>query len=271
MKRAICWIVLTFLSGVACVADDSTLGFKLKQGHLIVVKCSVGNLKGLTGIIDTGVSESVLDVRIVKRLGLPARADRASFLSRELDVLAVAIPALQLGSMTTSPLAGIAADLHSLTAQFGIRPDVLIGMDLLRHWNLLIDYKNEELSFTSLPVSIMKNQAPIRVDAHVPMIEARFQGKTLNLQIDTGAEGVLLYDCQLPAPSGQIHLASLSGDLPASPQLGQLQVGERYFARSEVLAIKACGQIEFDGILGPRALHANRVAFDFAHGIMTWE
>lgn len=193
MKRTIGSILLVVCCSMACFAEEERVGFKLERGYLIVVKCSIGGLTDLTGIVDTGVSESVVDLSIVKRLGLATQADQATFLTQRAKVFAVSIPTLRLGSVTAGPVAGIATDLHSLTADYGISPDILIGMDVLERSNLLIDYKNHQLSFTSEAIPGLAHQMPLEGEDRVPLVAVEFRGKQLHLQVDTGSSGVMIY------------------------------------------------------------------------------
>src|SRR5215468_453043 len=115
-KAVVSAVALVLLLPTA-YANDQKVGFRLEKGYLIVVKCSIGGLSGLTGIIDTGVSETVVDTSVIRKLGLESRPDQATFLTREAEVRAVSLPSLRLGAIVSGPLAGIATDLHSLTSE----------------------------------------------------------------------------------------------------------------------------------------------------------
>lgn len=274
MKLAIGSILLVVCCAMASRAADESVGFKLERGYLIVVKCSIGALTDLTGIIDTGVSESVVDISIVKRLGLTIQADEATFLTQKAKVFAVSIPSLQIGSVTTGPIAGIATALHSLTSEYGIRPDILIGMDVLGRANLLIDYKNRQLSFTNEPIPALSHQSPFEGEGRVPLVAVGFQGKTLHLQIDTGSSGVVIYaqEGEVATSSTEMRLASVSRELVAnSASWGRMKVADTDVSSSEILMIKAGPDTAFDGLLGPHALHAQRVGLDFGRRIVTWQ
>ena len=73
--RWVTWrAVLLALSLAPCVvfADDNPneVPFKLCRGYAIVVRGSVGNLKNLNFLVDTGAVPSVLDERIAQKLHL---------------------------------------------------------------------------------------------------------------------------------------------------------------------------------------------------------
>lgn len=274
MKRTIGSILLLVCCSMACFAAEERVGFKLERGYLIVVKCSIGDLTDLTGIIDTGVSESVVDLSIVKRLGLATQADQATFLTQRAKVFAVSIPTLRLGSVTAGPVAGIATDLHSLTADYGISPDILIGMDVLERSNLLIDYKNHQLFFTSEATPSLAHQMPLEGEDRVPLVAVEFRGKQLHLQVDTGSSGVVIYAPEEDpvTSSTETRLASVSHELVASSaSWGRVRVADTDIYRSEILMVKASRSTAFGGLLGLHALHAQRVGLDFGRRVVTWQ
>src|SRR5262249_2921890 len=121
--------------------------FQLHRGHIIVAKCSIGGLNDLTAIIDTGASETVLDIAWARKLRLAFEPDSATFISHQAKVWAVTIPALELGPIRADHLPGIAADLSSLRAELGFRPQVVIGMDVLHRSSFVIDYQSHRLVF----------------------------------------------------------------------------------------------------------------------------
>jgi predicted aspartyl protease len=254
-------------------ANDQKVGFRLEKGYLIVVKCSIGDLSGLTGIIDTGVSETVVDTSVVKKLGLESRPDQATFLTREAEVRAVSIPSLRLGAIVTGPLAGIATDLHSLTSESGIRSDVLIGMDVLGRGNLVIDYERRELTLTPELLTPFAHVAPLGNDRRLPTVAIVLQGKLMNLQVDTGSPRVVFYLAgNLPPIRPGLRFASAAADIVASrAEGGDMKLGDQSVAHVDVLVVNGSPPPDFAGLLGPRAIHARRLGLDFVRHILSWE
>src|SRR5262249_26757048 len=168
----------------------------------------VGDLTDLTAIIDTGASETVLDIALARKLRLALEPDSATFISHQAKVWAVTIPALELGPIRADHLPGIAADLSSLTAELGFRPQVVIGMDVLHRSSFMIDYQSHRLVFLletqfQVPqgaVPQLAHSAPLISDNSLSgagrrfaVIEASIAGQTVRLQVDSGFEGLLLY------------------------------------------------------------------------------
>jgi predicted aspartyl protease len=280
------WTFSAFAAEMAL--GEEVVPFQLQRGHLIVVKCSVGGIQNLTAIIDTGVSETVIDMTLVRRLSLPAKAESAIFISQQATVWEVAIPHVQVGPIAVDRLEGIATDLSTLTAKLGIRPQVLIGMDLLHRSNLVIDYQNRRLSFGSAP--ILSHSTPLVSWVSGPswrfaMIESTIGGRQVRLQVDSGFDGLLLYRERMPglfrddrsggaalAPS-ESHIADVGQNVfVRSVDSRSVRIGDWQAPHSQFLvAGPPPGSAPFDGLIGTAFLSQRRVAFDFQNGMMYWE
>jgi predicted aspartyl protease len=268
-------IVLVLSTSMKPLAADVSVPFKLHHGYLIMVQCSIGDLPDLTCIIDTGVTESVVDMRLVQRLSLATRADSAVFLTQEAPVFAVSIPPLQLGPIRTDSLAGIATDLSSLTVQLGIRPDVLIGMDVLRRTNFLIDYRAQQIVFADPPV--LHHSVRLAPDRRLALIESTIMGQRLMLQVDTGFQGLLLYG-PTGTPTGSAYRESrVESAVHAWTAVGldssEVRIGNWRASHVEVSVLdRARGEpAGFDGLIGAQILRAHRIAFDFVSNTLSWD
>lgn len=274
MQRAVLLMLLVLSTSMKLLAADASVPFKLHHGYLIVVQCSIGDLPDLTCVIDTGVTESLVDLRLVQRLSLATQADSAVFLTQEAPVLAVSIPSLQLGPIRTGSLAGIATDLSSLTVQLGIRPDVLIGMDVLRRASFLIDYRARRVLFTDPPV--LHHSVRLAPDRRLALIESTIMGQRLLLQVDTGFQGVLLYGRRGPTGTSyrESRVESAVHALTAvSYDSSEVQIGNWRASHVEVSVLdRARGESTgFDGLIGAQVLRAHRIAFDFENNTFSWD
>lgn len=252
-----------------------TVDVKLHDNYLIVAQCSVGNQPNLVAVVDTGATETIIDLQLVKLLSLTTKPDSATFTTRDIGVQAVAIPEVVFGPIRVHELPGIAADLSSLTHQLGIRPSILIGMDLLRRSPFLIDYHKKQMVFGQLPE--MRHSAALLADSRLLLVKTAIEQQVLTLQIDTGLNGILIYGDRLHAPvmrSVNAHSAAFGGTMPTdTASVARLQVGD-WIGRQIPAAI--AGEApknlhEFDGLLGPTAIGAHRVGFDFQNSRFTWD
>ena len=252
-----------------------SVAFTLHDGYLIVAKCSVGDLRDLVALVDTGVSETTLDLRLVKRLGLPTRADTATFGTHDGGVQAISIPQIAFGPVHAEKLAGIALDLSPLTHRLGIRPDVLIGIDLLRRRGLVIDYKARTIIFDNPPK--LAHSAPLVPGTSFAMVEAQVEGKSLRLQMDTGFNAILVYGNRLPllVQAGMYaHSGTFERDLNARMgSVSHLTIGDW---KGKLVTVyetddEPRGEVEFDGLFGPISISIHRLTLDFEDGMMSWD
>jgi predicted aspartyl protease len=276
VKRAMLLILLVLSISRWTVAADSSVPFELRRGYLIVVQCSIGELANLTCIIDTGVSESVVDMRLVRRLSLATRVDSAMFLIQEVPVVAVSIPSLHLGPLRTGLLAGIATDLSSLTVHFGIRPDVLIGMDVLHQANFVIDYKARQILFTASPV--LRHRVSLASDPRLALVESTIMGQRLLLQVDTGFHGLLLYGRRSGTPAGLAYGKSFVENAARTLTAvgldsSEVRIGNWRASQVEVSILERAPRetLDFDGVIGAQVLRARRIAFDFDTNTLSWD
>jgi predicted aspartyl protease len=256
-------------------ASGQKIDFKLHSYYLIVAKCSVESERDLTAIVDTGVTETVIDLKLVKRLSLATRPDTATFGTRDARVQAVSISNISFGPLHADELAGIAADLSYLTHQFGVRPDLLIGMDLLRQATFLIDYRKKQIVFGPIPQ--MAHSAALLPDARLLLVEAAVDSQKLRLQIDTGINGIFIYGGRLhivPLTSLNSHAGAIGAT--ANSQLlilPHLQIGD--WRGNQIAAAMTddspAGLTEFDGLLGPTGIGVHRVGVDWGNRIITWD
>lgn len=267
-------IVPILLLASACALAAQSVPFELHKGYVIVVKCSAANTPDLTAIIDTGVTETVIDLGLARRLNLTMRSDSATFVNGEGSAWAVSIPSLQLGPLQADALDGIAVDLSGLRASFGVYPDLLIGMDLLRHSNFTIDYQSRLLTFG--PVPHLAHVASLVENSRLALIESIVLGRRTNLQLDTGINGLVLYaDRFRPAKSSRdvgAHLVGVSRTTRVQSADVDFQLGnwrEEHVAASFVENGSAVS--EFDGLLGARSFAKHRLAFDFEKMVVAWE
>lgn len=269
MRRFLTLIVLLAVGTAAA----QTLPFKLHDGYLIRVQCSAAGRPNLTAVIDTGVSETVIDLSLAKRLGLQLRSDKAVFVNKEALVWAVTIPQVELGPVTADSLDGIAADLSALKAKLGVHPNLLIGMDLLHRSNFEIDYKARVLTFGTVPV--LGHQAKLSPNERFAIVDSTISGRAVRLQVDTGLNGILLYAKRLAFNDRGLagaHLMGVSESSAVQAADAEVRIGS-WRSRGTAISVldtdPAAGY--FDGLLGARALTSRRIAFDFRNEMVSWD
>ena len=292
--RAISCIFMLLASWMNSRAASENVPFRLQRNYLIVVECTVANQAGLTAIIDTGTTETILDTRLVKRLSLPTWADSVTALTTDAAVRGVRIPDLQLGPVQIKKLEGIAIDLSAISRELGVRVDVVVGMDVLHRSNFLIDYEARMVRFGVAPVMAYGTQ--LAPGTRFALIDSNILGRPVRLQVDTGFNGLLLYrkrleSLELPLVASAVGSALDESGVDTGARLAgvgrglsvrsvsarQVQIGT--WSGSHVTISMMDGaprgferhEDGFDGLLGPRVLGSRRVAFDFENRMLYWE
>lgn len=265
-------LLLGLLLPLAAAAQ--TVDFKLHSGFLIVVKCSIANMQDLAAVIDTGLTETAIDVKLAKRLGLPTRPDRATFGTRESQTLAVLIPNLVVGPLRPPMLAGIAIDMSGFEHRVGVHADVMVGMDVLGHRSFFIDYKSKKITFAEPPP--FKYRSLLTAASHLLLVPVEIGKTKLTLQLDTAFNGILIYGNRVATPFGEPGWRSetILGEGTAQMTFQSMRIGT-WEARQLAMAITdeapRGDTLPFDGLLGPIAIGARRIAFDSHNGLFLWE
>src|SRR5690349_17614092 len=129
------WVAWTAVLLAACnltpravLASDNPneVPLKLYRGYAIVVRGSVGNLKNLNFLIDTGALPSVLDQRIAQKLHLGGDAEKLSVFSKKVDTERAIAPKVQVGPQRAEVLPVMIRDLSFVGDALGTRVDAMI-------------------------------------------------------------------------------------------------------------------------------------------------
>ena len=268
MKYRICLVVTLSLA-----ASAQSVDFKLRNNYLIVTKCSIADRQDLVAVIDTGATETAVDTKLAKRLRLPLRADTATFGTGDAAVSAVSIPDLTLGPVHVTELSGIAVDASLVERQLGVHADIIIGMDVLERSSLLIDYKAKTITFGDTPH--LAHTSQLIEGKHLALVPVLVDNHKLVLQVDTGLNGILIYGARIPMASRSLNSTSntLIGGASVQTASMDLRIGD-WEQRQATIAVTNDQPNDlppFDGLLGPVAIGAHRLAFDWRKGTMSWE
>jgi predicted aspartyl protease len=272
--------------GAARIPDHSgattrvEIPFRLYGDYLIVVQGSLGTLKRLNFLIDTGVSPIVVDPRIAKQLGLTGGGvHKLALFNQNTDVRLVALPSFQIGPIRTESLPAMIQDLSSFEKIMGIRIDASIGFDVLNMSSFSIDYSSKRIVFG--PIDSSPSSAPFDSGPPVLTVQLRVQDEPVRLLVDTGSAELVLFECQLPGRLRQLPVASahrFSNGTGKEIEVKELalttvRLGATDFGPQTSLSVadKAnCGR-SFDGVVGIRRLGLKWVAFDFEHRSFGWK
>ena len=170
-------------------------------------------------------------------------------------------------------------DLSDVARRFGIRADVVIGMDVLRRCSFTIKYKLRQIAFGS--GEILRHSVQLK-DAVEPysVIEAQINGRVVSLMVDTGFDGLVLFNDHLPKEERRLLVETERSASGAAGQVSlrqaivaELKIGDSRAHKIRPLVVetgeRAMGA--FDGILGARALQMSSIRFDYECKTLSWE
>jgi predicted aspartyl protease len=258
-------------------APGSALPFRLSSGYLIQVEGRIGDKAHLKFILDTGASISIVGQRIAQQLKLDAHPAESFNFDRKLQWETATLPEVQFGPIRAANVAVLVGDLARYS-EFAGKADAIIGMDLLQLSNLTIDFGAGNLIFDLTdPRSYSAGRDPM---AQCLIVELQIQDRPVHLIVDTGLQGIILYEERLRKSvpelrtAGSIKNATMGGRMQVKrATLPDVIIGNRNRQVPVVfLQSPAAGTLPgIDGIVGIAALQAHRVHFDFSRRKLTWE
>jgi hypothetical protein len=256
-------------------AAQDPLPFELHRNFVIVVRGSIGELSGLTFLIDTGAAPTVVDAALAVRLKLTGAPASIVTLGGSSHSQQVQLPAVRLGPFRVERARALTADLSGLKARFGVVPDVNAGVELLRGACIVIDYLNRSLHFerrAAWPAVVPLD----RVSPHL-IVQVEIDRVRLRLAVDTGAEAVTVFDAAAPAVwdarvEGEVAAGDLFGVLRLRRMVARVvSIGPARWRQVPVHLARPPVGLGHDGVLGPRALGVERLQLDLERMQMSWE
>jgi predicted aspartyl protease len=258
-------------------ASGSTLPFRLVSGYLIQVEGRIGDQTHLKFILDTGATISMVGEKIAAKLQLDAKTAQSFNFNQNLNWKTATLPEVQFGPVRAASVVVLVGDLARYS-EFAGKADAIIGMDLLNLRNVTIDFGSGNLIFASAA-------AKTYVPGGDPMtkcmlVELQVQDRPVRLIVDTGLEGILLYEERLRQSvpglrtAGSIKNATMGGRMRVKQAiLPDIVFGKRNRQLPVLLLPSPAADTlpGIDGIVGISALQARRVHFDFSGKTLSWE
>jgi predicted aspartyl protease len=273
-------VVLGFISISCLYAQDlgkpavsTTMPFKLVSGFLVVVDGQIGNLDGLKFILDTGATHSLIDRKVADRLHLKRRSGEVISFDRHIPVEWAIIPELRVGPMRTGTLRVMVVKLADYS-NLAEHADGIIGLDLLsQSKKFTIDYDTRTVSLQLAEVGTTE-----RSSSRCFVIPLVVQGIQINLAVDTGLQGIVLYKDRLRKRLPKMRIEGESTNVVMGRLRGtQVRLPGVRIVDAEVIstAILMDGPDDnalpgVDGYLGPATLQAKLIEFDFDAKVLRW-
>ncbi len=254
------------------------LPLRLYRDYVVVFKGSIGPIKNLNFILDTGAVPSVIDQRVANKLGLGGRAEKVLAFGRDLKTRMVTLPEVRFGPVKAMSVPALCQDLSFVEKGLGVRVDAMIGFDVLGRHSFGIDYGAKKLVFG--PVESDAFSHPIQSRPGFVYLTFHVQGKPLYLVVDTGAKDLILFSARLGTRLNGLRAQStkVSSNLAGEMALKRVQLPEARLGTNDLGVLNAFllddpeqANLGFDGSLGVRSLGLTRLAFDFERQTISWQ
>jgi predicted aspartyl protease len=277
------WVAVTVLclTLVSRAQERVEVSFQLIDGWAIVLDGTLGGLHHQKMLIDTGAVPSAISTRVAKRLCLSGSAQEVSLMNRSIAVKRVLVPEVQLGVVAVEGLYMVAMDLGRIEQALGTRIDAVVGLDLLGRQNFSLDYRRKKLVFgTNTNAAAIAFQVKHEAGGIYILIPLDSAGDKLQVLLDTGTRDLMLFQRrlgdslkQLPILAQDFNLNAGGKDSLAEVEMQLVNVGpiSRHKQKAYVWTTPERNLRNFDGLLGPTALGATAVAFDFDRHLVSFE
>lgn len=245
----------------------TTVGFQLYRDYLIVVQGSLGPLKGLHFLLDTGTNHTILDPQLARKLHLDVTPAVIAVMSGNVESGIATAPSLQFGPIRMDNVRVMIPDGAFVQDAFPFQIDAIVGLDVLGQSTFMIDYASREIRFGPLPS--MPDSIPLQLKDGLAFVDAEVNHTPVRLLVDTGAPSLVIFK-QWPDPK-----SGPKGGDPLSPrrigdferqrlQQISLRLGEVEFGDESVFLVPnhRDADHDFDGLMSPPALGITRVAVD---------
>jgi len=258
-------------------AAKAEVPFQLYNDNLVIVKATIGTVKNVNMILDTGTSPSAISQELADRLKLRGKTESLQTLNGTIQTQSLILPSIQIGPLAASPIKVVVQDLSFMERSLGISLGGIAGLDILSSGSFTIDYRRKKIVFGPIAAS----EKTVRFETQEPFltVKAMIEGQAVRLLVDSGTWGLLVYRNRLQATQQQVHFdsnVSISSPggmthvrwLHAGVLLGKDNLGARNVAIAD---IDSDPQNHFDGLLGFAKMGFRKVSFDFENGLFGWD
>jgi predicted aspartyl protease len=277
-------VVLSVLSLWMCLGaaaeERAEVPFRLIDGWAIVLEGTLGGVPRQKMLVDTGAVPSAINIKLAKQLGLAGSFSKLSVMNRSISVERVRFPEVRLGAVAVEALDMVAMDLGRVEHALGTRIDAVIGLDLLARHNFSLDYRRKELDFgkSASVAGAITFEVKHESGGTYILILLESGGEKLQILLDTGTRDLMLFERRLRgtlqdlrARRQDFNLNAGGQDRLAEVEMQSIRVGPlfRRTQKAYVWCTSEDSLRSFDGLLGPAALGATVVGFDFDRHVVS--
>jgi hypothetical protein len=231
-----------------------------------------GAPEGQNFILDTGTAPSIINVRLVRQLGLATMPSTFRAAGKTIPAQGAIIPEIELGPIRAVSLPMQVQDLSRVERDLGIPIAGIVGLDVLSKSSFHLDYDKKEIEFGD----VSRVGIPVHFDPSVGLAvgEVRIEGKEARILVDTGSDRVVLFGGNF-AEVGWLALRNTSQtgasliDQKMDVQVfssPDIVLGGQHFSVDRAYFVPGSADPAFDGLLGVRALGFRGLSYDQASG-----
>ena len=141
-------------------AAKAEIPFQLYNGNLIIVKATIGTVKNVNMILDTGTSPSAISQELADRLKLRGKTESLQTLNGTIQTQSLILPSIQIGPLAASPIRVVVQDLSFMERSLGISLGGIAGLDILSSGSFTIDYRRKKIVFG--PIAASEKQSGLK-------------------------------------------------------------------------------------------------------------
>jgi hypothetical protein len=266
--------VSTLSAETRCPADVA-IPFRLYNGNLIVVKATIGTIRNVNMILDTGTNPSIISKELASQLKISERSESLETLNGTIQVKSLILPDIQLGSFHAASLRVLVQDFATMESNLGMPIGGVVGLDILSAGPLTINYERKCVTFGS--AIMFRNSVPFASTAPFLTVLTTVSGQQVRLLLDSGTWELLLFRGRLHIAPNEAHVdqASSVSTTGGSARLSWLHtnvsLGTSDLGVHKVAIADADADPDFDGLLGFAGMGFHSVSFDFEKKIFSWE
>jgi predicted aspartyl protease len=252
---------------------EGTVHFDLYRGYLMVARGTAGTVKGLTFLLDTGASSSILDPQLARKLHLQRLPASMSVLGGSVQAEESVAPSLNVGPMQRDNVPVLIEDLSFLQKALPVHIDAIIGLDVLGQTAFVIDYAARQIHLGPLPA--LPEAIPLHMAGGLAIIDAEVNNLPAHLLLDTGASSLFLFAKSTPGAVSDLKVSAVQQSSESigeaerkQVKLRSLKLGTAEFVQEPAFLVpdSSHGGHGFDGLISPAGLGVKRVAIDLARG-----
>jgi predicted aspartyl protease len=170
---------------------------------LIIVNGTIGSIEDLNIILDTGTSPTTISTDIAQRLNLSGNSELQMTLDGMVQVQSAILSHIQMGGLCADSLSVVVQDLSFVGQRLGMRIAGIAGLDVLSSGNFTIDYRKRKIFFGRSAAT--KKSVHFERRAPFLTVKAKIDGRELQLLVDSGTPGILIYGKRLETGSERRH------------------------------------------------------------------